>query len=138
MYSINFWPILVSSIIAFGIGAIWYSPILFGKEWMALMKITDADVSGMKAAGTMWKSYLVQFIVTIVSFCVLAFAISLTGIGSAGDGAVIGFLAWLGFIVPKGIGDILWKKSTLKLFFIDNVNSLITMLIAGSIIGAWR
>lgn len=137
MYSINFWPVLVASVVSFAIGALWYSPVLFGKEWMSLNKLTEADVAMAKAKG-MWRSYIVHFVATLVSFMVMTFLVSSTTIETAGDGASLGFVIWLGFIVPMGVSELLWKKSPGKLVLIDQVNLLISLIIGGSIIGGWQ
>ncbi len=31
---VNYLAVLVSSVVGMGIGALWYSPLLFGKLWM--------------------------------------------------------------------------------------------------------
>ena len=137
MQTINFWPILVASIVSFAIGALWYSPVLFGKEWMSLLKMNETDITEAKRR-SMWKSYLSQFIATLVSFAVLAFFISSSSSITAADGAFIGFLAWLGFIAASMTGALLWEKKPFKLLLIDSVNFLIGLVIGGGIIGGWR
>lgn len=137
MSTINFWPVLVAAVVAFAIGALWYSPILFGKEWMTLTKMSDSDIASAKAKG-MWKSYIVHFIATIVSFCVLAFIVASTAVASASDGAFLGFFAWLGFIAPIGISELLWERKPFKLILIDTLQVLLGLIVGGAIIGAWK
>ncbi|MEA2715202.1 MAG: hypothetical protein QOG91_230 [Candidatus Parcubacteria bacterium] len=137
MSTVNFWPILVAAIVAFGIGALWYSPILFGREWMMLTKMTSADIAAAKAKG-MWKSYVTQFIVSLVMFCVLTFLIVSTGTASGSDGAFLAFIVWLGFVATEAVGRLLWENKPFKLIMISGIGSLITLVIGGAIIGAWR
>ena len=137
MYTINFWPILVSSILAFGISALWYSPIIFGREWLALSKITDADVKEMQARG-IWKLYVVQLIATIVSFAIMAFILVSVQARGGSNGAFIGFLIWLGFVATEALDGLLWEKKSFKLVLIQTVVSLINLVIGGAIIGAWK
>jgi hypothetical protein len=136
MYTVNIWAILVASVVSFGIGALWYSPILFGKEWMALSKISDKDIGDAQSKG-MWKHYVIHFIFTVITFCVLAFIASATGLKTSGDGAFIAFVAWLGFILPGSVSELLWKKTPFKLVLIDSMNVLISLIIGGAIIGSW-
>ena len=136
MYDVNFWSILVAAVVAFAIGALWYSPVLFGKEWMKLTQTSDSDISVAKAGG-MWGSYVVHFIATLVSFAVLGFAIAATGSMNAGDGAFIGFLAWLGFVAVIGVSELLWEKKSMKLVMINTVQVLVGLVVGGMIIGAW-
>jgi hypothetical protein len=137
MYTINFWPILVAAIVGFGVSALWYSPILFGKEWMALTKTTGEDVAAAQMRGV-WKSYLIQFIALLVMFIVVGFCVSAIGITNASDGGFLGFLAWLGFMVPLFLAGLLWKREPFKLNLIDGINYLIILAIGAAIIGAWR
>jgi hypothetical protein len=138
MYSINIWAIIVATVVSFGIGALWYSPVLFGKEWMSLMKIREADIANVRAQGGMWKSYLIHLVATLVSFIVLAFIVSATQIWNGSDGAFFGFLVWLGFVMPLHVSRLLWQKDPFKLVLIDTVQVLLSLVIGGAIIGAWR
>lgn len=137
MYTINFWPILVASIVSFGIGGLWYSPILFGREKMELVALANKNFDPADGTGS-FKSYIVQFIATIITFCVLAFAIAAINIQNASDGGFLAFLAWLGFMLPSYLSGLIWKKEPFKLFLIDSVNYLLILVIGGAIIGAWR
>jgi hypothetical protein len=136
MYTINFWPILIAAVVSFGIGALWYSPILFGKEWMALTKKTDSDMQAAKSG--IWKFYLIQFVMTIIMFIVIGFVISAIGVARASDGAFVGFLAWIGLIAPVSMSNLMWKKEPGKLVLIETINYLVVLAIGGAIIGAWR
>lgn len=137
MNNISYLPILVSAVVAFGISSLWYSPILFGKEWLALQKISNTDLANFKERGV-WKSYIAQFVMTLITFAVLAFIISLVAVRSGTDGAFIGILAWLGFVLPSALSKILWKGESSILVAIESANDLITLVIGGAIIGAWR
>lgn len=137
MYTINFWPILVATIVSFGIGALWYSPILFGKEWMTLSKIKESDWDEAKAKGP-WKAYVVQFIAIFVTYAILGFLVSATNAATATDGAFLGFLVWLGFVATDAAGALMWEKKPMKLVLINIVATLLTLVIGGAILGAWR
>ena len=137
MNSLNFWPVLIASVIGFGISSLWYSPILFGKEWLALLEITDADMREMRERGV-WRSYLSQLVAMLVTFSVLAFAVLSLNITNGSDGAFLGFLAWLGFMVPVSLSGWLWKKESFKLILIESIGYLLILVVGGAIIGAWR
>ncbi len=136
METINLWSILVASVVAFAISAVWYSPILFGKEWMSLLGYTEKDIAETKKKG-LTKSYVIQFIMTIITFIVIAFVISALNAQNVRDGAFIGLIAWVGFIVPVTVSCMLWEKSPLKLVLIDSIAMLICWIVGGAIIGAW-
>ena len=137
MYTINFWPILISAITSFGIGALWYSPMLFGKEWMELMKLNSSDINSI-GTKSMAGSYAIHIIANIVSFGVLAFIIAISSATGASDGAFIGFIAWLGFAAPIAVSNLLWRRDSIKLVAIDTLQILIGLIVSGAIIGAWK
>jgi len=137
MISLNFWPILVSALVAFAMGAFWYSPILFGKEWMNLSNIPEDDAT-RESSGKMWKLYLGQFIITIVLFCILGFLITAIGPRTVENGMFLAFIIWIGFSLTTAIGKIFWHKTPLKLVLIEEFNNLITWVVGGAIIGAWK
>jgi hypothetical protein len=136
MTHISLWPILVASVAAFAIGAAWYSPLFFGKEWMRLKGISEKDITDESKKG-MWKLYLAQLISTIAMFLVLGFFVSATGSTGAANGAFLAFLAWVGFSLTTAVGDMLWNKTPVKLVLITEVGALITWALGGAIIGAW-
>jgi hypothetical protein len=137
MYNINFWPILVASAVSFGIGALWYSPILFGKEWVLLTKTTATDMESAKYRG-LWKAYIAQFIAVVICFSVLGFLASANNILTSSDGAFLGFIIWLGFVATESVGALLWERRPFKLVLINIVCTLVSLVVGGAIIGAWK
>lgn len=138
MHIVNFWPIIIASIAAFAIGSLWYSPLLFGKQWMVLMKIGDKEKSEAKARGGMWKLYTGQFVATFIMFCILAFIAATTRTETTADGAFLGFLAWLGFVAPVNASSVIWENKPWKLALISTGATLLTLVIGGAVIGAWK
>jgi hypothetical protein len=134
MEPINILPIIVSSLVAFGIGSFWYSPFLFGKEWMEGRKIKEDAID----KSSVLRSYIIQIIFSVVSFSVLAFLISMAEVRSSTDGSFLGLLTWIGFVIPISLSGLIWKRDTFTLFLIDVVYNLLILTIGGAIIGAWR
>ena len=133
---IHIWSVIVATIVAFVIGSVWYSPILFGKEWMDLSGCSDKTMGGTKMGKVIW-FYVIQLIVTFITFVILGFAMNFAGVNTSSDGALIGILAWLGFIVPIHAGALMWERRPCKLILINTVHSLLTLVVGGAIIGAW-
>lgn len=133
---INIWSVIVATIVAFVIGAIWYSPILFGREWLSLIGHSQKEVDDFKKKGVI-KFYIIQLIITFITFCILGFAMTALSTKTGSDGAFIGVLAWLGFILPFGISAIIWEHRSFKLVLIDTVNLLLSLVVGGAIIGTW-
>ena len=47
---VNFLAIAVAAVISTGLGALWYSPLLFGPAWMKALGKTETKVSVAKKA----------------------------------------------------------------------------------------
>ncbi len=133
--SINIWSILVAAVVSFIIGAVWYSPALFGKQWMTL---TNTGIITPEQKKGMWKLYVTQFLLSVVTMCILGFGIAAMQISSAIDGATLGLLAWIGFYATTGAGNLLWERKPLKLVLIATGSILLILIVGGAIIGGWR
>jgi hypothetical protein len=136
--NVNWLAVLVSAIASMVIGSIWYGP-LFGKQFMAAMGMdqwSPEKKAAMKAK-MMW-SYLGQFVASLVMFYVLGNLIVWSAPKiNVNFGMGIAFFMWLGFILPVKFADTLWGGKMI-MFWLSAGNMLITMLVAGAIIGAWR
>ncbi len=131
--TINLWAILVAAVVAHFMGALWYSPLLFGNMWMRAVGIKKGDIAKAKKEG-MAKSYLGMFAASLVMAYVLA---NIIGYGEARDwvsGMGIGFWMWLGFMATAGLGPVLFTKKTWTAYCIDEGYHLAMMLAAGAIL----
>jgi Protein of unknown function (DUF1761) len=127
---INLWAVLVATLIHFGIGALWYSPLLFSKMWQ------DAIPKNER------KSTLVEGIVTtiaggLLAFLALAVIVGYTGSSSFLSGLKIGLLVWT-LSLYVYVMNSAYQGTNRKLTFIDNGYTLITFAIAGGLLGFWK
>jgi hypothetical protein len=135
---INWWSVLVASIVQFIIGAIWYMPI-FGKKWGELH---DFNPKTPEEASVMTKQMMpllvVQFIVTVVTTIVLAIFITWVPM-SWNAYALAGFL-WIGFVVPTQVSAVVFggtkpERMVTKIAIMAG-GSLICLEVAAAIIKA--
>ena len=134
---VNFWAVLVTAIASMVVGSVWYGP-LFGnafKQAMGMGNKSPEEMAAMKKGMTM--NYVWQFIASLLMFYVLAWVIGGLNQMSVMGGMTAGFWVWLGFVVPVKFGDALWGGK-MKLFWLGIGNMLVTLLVAGAIIGGWN
>ncbi|MEK7672379.1 MAG: DUF1761 domain-containing protein [Patescibacteria group bacterium] len=133
---INYWAILVAAVAAMMIGMFWYGP-LFGKPWIKLMGFTQKQMEeGSKKC--MYWSMLGNFVSNLVIAYVLAHFIYMTNDGYQVQGALLtAFWGWLGFIATFSLGAVFWEGRPVKLYFINVLCVLVTLLAMAAIIGAW-
>ena len=142
MSSINWLAVLVAAISAFALGAVWYSPVLFGNAWMADNKL---DMEKIKS-GNMLKIYGTTFILSLVMAANLAMFLA----DSPGDcpvgcaqktdvswGAIAGFLAGIWVFCAVAMHGLFEHRSA-RLIFINGGYSLVGLTLMGAIIGLWR
>ena len=138
MIELNYLAIFVAAILAFAIGSLWYSPVLFGKSWQKLTGISDAD---MKSG--MIKSSVIYFLMQLVmSFVMATFVLGWAGSAPETSGLSIGlqtgFWIWLGFLATSMLGSVIWDKKPLKLYFINIGYQFIVLLLIGALLGYWQ
>ena len=138
MYAIelNYLAIAAAAMAAFLLGALWYSPALLGKQWVAANRYTEADLERMK--GTTAQAYGTTFIAQVVMAVVLAMLISLVGIARWQGGVKLGVLCWFGFAATTGLGANMFSNKKLAAFLIDAGYQLVYVMMMGAILAAWR
>src|SRR3990172_6857157 len=91
--SVSWWAVIVAAVVKFLIGWGWYAPPVFGKQWQELAKVSRENLqSGLAQA------IVVQLIGDLIMAYILARFIVHYGAPGLIGGAVIGFMAWLGFV----------------------------------------
>jgi len=125
-------PFLVAALVKVAVGWLWYSPMLFLKQWQQLSGVTDEQMKGGMAKG------MVTWIVgALVMTFVLAHAVYYAGANTAVLGAAVGFVNWLGFIFVVQLDAWAADKRPFKLIAINSGSQLVALLIMGAILAAW-
>lgn len=137
---INYWAVLVSGVVSMVIGSIWYGP-LFGKKFIKESGMESWSAEKREAMKkSMYMTYLWQFIASLVMFYVLAHMMALSqyfyNYSGIKTGLTTALCVWIGFVVPIQLGEALWGGK-MSLFWLGMGNMLVTLLVAGAIIGAW-
>lgn len=132
---INAWAVIISAIISMVIGGFWYSPTLFGNAWMKLSRITPKRAKSAKKS--MGKSYALMFLGTLVMAFVLSAIVKWVDAQTFGEGAAVAFWLWIGFILPLHLGGVLWEGKSWKMYWINVMYYLVTLIIMGGILAAW-
>ena len=110
---INYVAVLVAGIVYFVLGALWYSPLLFAKPWMAAVGFTDEDVQGGSPL-----IYLYPLIFYVIAAAVVAVLIQALGVMSIAEAIFLGALGWLGFMLPAIGASYVFESRPFNLFLI--------------------
>lgn len=132
-HSLNNLAILVSAIILWVLGAIWYTA-LFSKPWMALVgaKREPGKRDGMLLGMT------ASFLCDLVLSLILSLLIMWSKASGFKYGAVVGVLMWIGFIAATSLPQGIYEKRPFKLFAINSGYWLVGLFIVGGLLGSWR
>jgi len=127
---INWIALIVATIAAYGLGALWYGPT-FGKAWREAVGLTEEDVKGANMAMIFGSTLVLTFIMGL-------------GIALFGDlkdwmsGLQSGLLFGLFFVATSAGINYLYQQKSLKLWLIDAGYQVIFLGIFGAIMGAWH
>lgn len=134
---INHLAVWIAAAIYFVIGGLWYAPFLFGKQWMALNRMSDeARLANLKAKGGMGVFLGLSFVGGVISIYVLACLLSAMSVTSVSGGALAGLtISWALYFIPTYISN-LFAMRPFRLTLIDGGYVVLALTIAGAILPA--
>ena len=132
------YPAVIASAVAYWVlGALWYSPLLFARPFIALKGWTPEQLAAIQSqshAGEIGLALLTSLLLAYV----LAHFVKFTGAESARSGALTGFWLWLGFVVTTNLETVIFEQRPLGLYLINNGYHLAGMLGMGALLAVWR
>ena len=133
-HSVNFVAVLVAGAAYMMLGALWYSPMLFGNAWMKAIGKTKEQI----AADFTPMTYVWAFIGSFVAAYGIARILHWMGGGAIKEGLMLGFLCGVCFVLTTtGIND-LFERRPRGLTMMNVLYPIVGFLIIGVIVGAWQ
>jgi len=133
MPHINWFAVLAAAASTFALGGLWYSPALFGRAWMSVNHLNDADLAKSNIAKIFGLAFLFALVMAVNLAAFLAEPKT-----TASWGATAGFLAGFGW-VTLGIATIaLFERRSAKYVLINGGYMTVSFVVMGLILGAWR
>ena len=131
---LNIWAVIVAWLINMFVGAFWYSPGGFAKQWTRytgndIMKIPQQEAT--QILGFVALSALVQAVT-------LALIIAATNAMTALDGVSVGLLLWFGLVSATTVGVTLYQRLSWKFLWLNSAYFLVVMSINSVILAIWR
>jgi hypothetical protein len=132
MRTLNMWAILVAATVAFVLGALWFSPALFGKAWKRANGFGANEPPQANAP-----MMILAFALTLVMSANLAMFLNDPKTTLAW-GATAGFLAGFGWIA-MGMGIIsIFERRPLSYVLVNGGYLTVALMAMGAILGGWR
>lgn len=136
MPQLNYLAVLAAGVVIFLLGGLWYSPVLFAKQWVALQGKTMDE---MKASGGASPAMYIQvFLCGLITAWVLAIMIGILPVFSVTRALKLSVLCWLGFTAVTSYGTALFSSKPKQLWLIDTAYNLVAFVAAAAIIALWR
>ena len=135
--NVNILAVLVAALLTFVLGAFWYSPVLFAKQWMAAQGYTPEQLNVMKHRGAT-RAYVVSAGCYVVMAYVVALLASYTNSTTLAQGLWLGFLSWLGFAATIGLTGNMFSEKPIAAWVIDAGYQLAYLVIMGVLLSVWR
>jgi hypothetical protein len=129
MSNLNLLAVLVAGITHMVIGLIWFLPGFFGKQWTQLTK------QEMKPAPQWIPAGIVGHQIMALVLAVVVYLVNAT---TMLEGAMVGALLWIGFVVTLETGELIWEKIPFRLFAIRIGNHFVGLSVSGAVLAVWR
>ena len=133
---INYLAVVVAAAVAFAIGGLWYSPLLFAKQWMKAHGYTEENVQEMQKGAA--KAYTISILCHLLIALAIAVLVGYLHLAACVQGLKLGLLVWGGFALPLGLMGHAFSNKSITGFAIDSGYQLVYLPIMGSIITVWN
>jgi hypothetical protein len=107
-------PIAVASIIPMVIGALWYSPLILGNQWLKYSGMTEKDMTAKNPAMSYGLTFLFNIVLAVVLFMFLSYA----QIDSNMEALKFALVVWAGFSLTLGLPNHVFGNNHVATFFI--------------------
>jgi len=121
----NILAVIIMTIASMSLGFVWYHEKVLGKIYRNSLEKTKEDITpDPKAMG-------LTSITAFLHVSTMAFFIVLTGATTVGEGMLVGFIAWIGFIFATNFGSVIFEDRKLSTFAVSMGFELVLNLMYG-------
>ncbi len=130
---INYLPVVVAGLAFWLLGAIWYSPVLFGNAWMKALGKSKEQL----AADTTPLNYVWALITSLLAAYAIARILVWSGGTDLYDSMIVGLLAGVCFAFSTILVNDRFEGRPWSLTIINGLYRVCGFTLAGAIIGMW-
>ncbi len=132
MPEVNYLAVIAAAVATFALGALWYSPALFGKAWQREAGVTEEKMK----TSNMALIFGLTFVLSLIAAWVFALFLGPRPPMALGLGA--GFSAGLCWVAASLGIDYLFERKSLKLWLINGGYHTLQFTIIGLILALWH
>jgi len=136
--NLNLWAVLVSAVVYWVWGGIWYAAV-FTKSWQKALGIDRLNAAEKARLDKDFpKALLAHFISGLLTSVALSYIVRSSQDVSFIGGMLCGFIAWLGFAFTLNLNSLMFEKRPMPVFLINNGFFLVAFAVIGGILAVWR
>jgi hypothetical protein len=132
MHGINWLAVLVSAVAAFMLGGLWFSPVMFAKQWVAALGKPKEEM------GMPGPSMALSFVVTLVMATALAMIIARMPQMSIAGSIRFGLAIGAGIVATGMASDYAFTNWPRKLFWIQASYHVVMVVLMSVILCVWH
>lgn len=130
MTSVSIVAIIFAALANMIVGSLWYSKMLFAKQWMKLIGKNMSDMKGVQ------KAYVLAAVVSLIEAYVLAVFLQMSGAVGLTGALKTAFWVWVGFIATTQSSSYIFEGRPLKLYNINAGYQLVSFLVMSMVLSA--
>jgi hypothetical protein len=128
----NIFAVLVATILEFFLGYLWYSKLIFGKQFLKYLGKSEDELEMTT------KDIIGPLIASFLIFLFYAILLDLIGTYDLIISLLVAVIVWAGFILTSNIYSVFYEGRSIGLYIIFIGYHLVGILIGALIIGLWQ
>jgi hypothetical protein len=131
LQGINWVAALIATLAGYLLGAVWYTPEVFGKAWLTSLGKHHNELGSPAVPMT------VSAVTTALTTVCLAFLLRGLGVDTLFGGLTVGIVIGGGIVFASMLSDHLFQDKPMKLLWIQGGYRFAYILLICAILGAW-
>ncbi|MGV8853510.1 MAG: DUF1761 domain-containing protein [Devosia sp.] len=128
-FEVSLLAVILATVVAWAFGAAWY--MAFARQWVASIGKTMEDIDRSDYTPYLWS----VLCIAIMAYAVAVLTPPLTGALTVNNGALVGAMMWLGFVIPSMLLNHRYQGAPWARTLIDGGYLLGVLLLEGIVIG---
>jgi|SRR5215213_9446612 hypothetical protein len=129
---VNWIAILVATVVGFMLGGLWFSPVLFGKRWMAALSKPKEEL------GKPGPALALSFVVTLITAVALAVLLVVMPLTTTLGAMRLGLMIGVVFYALATASDYAYTGFPRTIYWIQASYHVVMIAVMAVIIRAWR
>lgn len=129
---IHYPAVIAAAALAFAIGGLWYSPLLFARAWMRAAGLDEARLREANMA----KIFGLSFVCNVIA--ALNLAAFLGAKATPAFGAFAGLATGLGWVSMALAVIYLFERRSLTLWLVNSGYQVVSFTAMGALLGTWK